>query len=96
MKKIAKRKNASDEDKRNFHQVLRYYNFVLKESKKQTQQNKMVQHGKKFKKDFWKFAKKACLGTIDQEEIKPAFKINTANEFYSAKYSTPKLFDVTK
>ena len=48
---------------------------------------------KQYKSNFFRFAKKACNGTLDAEEICPTFTHQHANRYYKAKYSSPVAID---
>ena len=41
-----------------------------------------------YRKDFFKFAKKACNGTLDSMDVAPTFTKQQADDFYSSRYST--------
>ena len=94
LKKISKKKNASVEDKRNFVQASIWYNFLLKEDKRKESRENVMKQEKLYRKEFWKFARKACTGTLESEDIKPTFDSTVANEFYKTKYEVNKEIDV--
>ena len=91
LRKIMKKHDATEEDRTNFHEALRFYNFLLKEKKRKDHVNKTKKNEKLFKSNFYKFAKKACSGTLDSEQISPSYSKDQADRFYSSRYSTQDL-----
>lgn len=95
MTKLANKKNASDEGKNNFYPALRYYNFLLRESKKKAQQNKNVQHEKQFKKDLCIFAKKHAHGQSTKRKLNNLLALMQLIILFS-KIFHPKIIEVEK
>ena len=58
--------------------------------------NKTKTQEKAYRKDFFKFAKKACNGSLEKEDIVPTFNETQANNFYSGRYSQPVTIDPAK
>jgi hypothetical protein len=93
LRRKANGKNATEEDKQEFHEALRYYNFLLKERRRKETSDRIKKHEKLYKHNFFKFAKKACNDTLDNDEIGPSFSSLQANHYYKSKYSSPVVID---
>ena len=52
LRKIKNRPGASDEDRKNFHDALRYYCFLLKQKHKKDNFQRTKSHEKMYRKDF--------------------------------------------
>ena len=96
LKKKSKAKNATREDKDNHVRAVRMYSFLLKRKKVKEQEGQIRKQEKEYKKDFFKFAKKACNGTLDSEPVKPDFTKEEAFEFYRFRYADPGEIDISK
>ena len=72
-----------------FLTALRFYNYLLKEKKKKDNFSRTKSHEKLYKKNFFKFAKSACNGTIDNATIAPTFTKDQADKYYPKTYGTP-------
>ena len=48
------------------------------------------------KKNFYRFAREACEGTLFEQKIQPAFGNEEADEYSSEKYGSPKVLDESK
>ena len=87
LKKKARSKKATSEDKENFQKAVRLYSFLLKKQHEKEGECKIRKHENAYRKNFYKFAKDACNGTLDGESVKPKFKEDEAFRFYSGRYS---------
>ena len=96
LRRIANRKDATEDDHNDFHQALRYYNHLLKEQKRKDNYERIKRHEKQFKNNLFKFAKKACNGNLDDNETLPSFSLLQANRYYKSKYSSPVVIDPAK
>ena len=96
LRKKAKRKDATLEDKAKANQALRHYNYLLKIQKQKDDLTIERKQEKAYKKNFFKTAKDISNGTFGQPSVSPAFDVHTANNFYSKKYSEPVVIDPSK
>ena len=67
-KKI-KQRGATDEDRRNFHQAQRALSFLIRKDKEKKEKSALFKQESSYRKNFFKFAKAACNGTLDKEEV---------------------------
>ena len=96
LRKKAKHKDATLEEKQNFNKALKYYNFLLNQRKRANQRNSARKQEKEYRKNFYKFAKAATNGTLDEEKVVPTFEKEEADVYYKNKYSKPVEIDPTK
>ena len=75
---------------------MRLYSFLLKQYHDKEGECKIRKHEKLYRKNFYKFAKEACNGTLDSESVKPKFKEDEAFRFYSERYSNAGELDTSK
>ena len=96
LRKKLNKKDATAEDRRLFQQALKYYSFTLAKSKENAEDAKRTKHEKLFRTKFYKFAKAACNGTLDQDPVGPTFSKETADIFFPGRYSTAVPIDPAK
>ena len=96
LRKKLNKKDATAEDRRLFQQALKYYSFTLAKSKENAEDAKRRKHEKLFRTKFYKFAKAACNGTLDQDPVGPTFSKETADIFFPGRYSTAVPIDPAK
>ena len=75
---------------------VRIYSFLLRRKNAKEQEGQIRKQEKDYNKNFYKFAKNACNGTLDTETVKPDFTPEQAFEFYSTRYSSPGEIDTSK
>ena len=49
-----------------------------------------------YRKNFFKFAKDSCNGTLFAPKVTPTFSKEEADTYFKAKYSTPVRIDTSK
>ena len=86
LRKKARKKDATEEDKAKANQALRTYNYILKIQKQKDDLAKERKQEKAYRKNFYKTAKDIANGTFGQPTVSPNFDINIANNFYTKKY----------
>ena len=96
LRKKARKKDATEEDKAKANQALRTYNYILKIQKQKDDLAKERKQEKAYRKNFYKTAKDIANGTFGQPTVSPNFDINIANNFYTKKYSEPVVIDPSK
>ena len=69
------------------HAANEYSDFLLKIRKERDRTAKVKKHEDLYRKNFFKFAKQATNGTIDNPNVGPTYSRETANIYYPAKYS---------
>ena len=79
-----------------FNKALKHYNFLLIKSREKAQKSMKVKHEKLYKTKFFKFAKAACNGSLDQEAPGPEFSKVQADTFFSTRYSRAAPIDLTQ
>ena len=85
--KKAKERGATDEDRRNFHQAQRALSFLIRKDKEKKEKSAAYKQESSYRKEFFKFAKAACNGTLDKEEAGPTFSKEDADVHYKGTYS---------
>ena len=83
------RRDVSAALRREFYESIRTHNFIKRQRDKSLRRNDAVAQERALLKDFWSFAKKAVVGRVGREEEKANFSRETANEFFTSRYSTP-------
>ena len=58
------------------------YSFIRNEREKRARERDTQGQEKSFRKKFWAFSKKAVGGLLGQEQGKPTFSRDFANEWY--------------
>ena len=96
LKKKARGKNASREDKENHAKAVRIHAFLLKRTREKDEKGAIRKQEKAYRKNFFSFAKDACNGTLDTERVKPKFSNKEAFDFYQDRYANPGDIDFTK
>ena len=96
LRKKAKHKNATSEDRKNFQSALRTLNFLIKKDKENKKKKVESDHESSYRMDFWKFSKEATKGTLGEEEVAPTFSKEEADVFYQGRYSNPVNIDTSK
>ena len=100
MKKILgkkiKQRGATDEDRRNFHQAQRALSFLIRKDKEKKEKSATFKQESSYRKNFFKFAKAACNGTLDKEEAGPTFSKEDADAHYKGTYSKAVNIDSAK
>ena len=94
--KKAKHKDATDEDRRNFHKAQRALSFLIRKEKEKREKSDALKQESAYRKNFWKFSKSACNGTLDKEEAAPTFTKEVADNHYRGTYSKAVNIDSTK
>ena len=82
LRKTAKKRNATAEDKSNWLKAVKLYAFLLRKEKGKEGKNTIKQQEKAYRKDFFKFAKEACNGTLFEERVEPQFCVDEASAFF--------------
>ena len=90
------KKNATSETRTNFQKSLRHLAFLIRKDQERQRKKQVNQHEKTYRKNFFKFAKKATKGTLDEEDITPEFTKAEADMFFSQRYSIPIDIDTDK
>ena len=85
--KKVKQRGATDEDRRNFHQAQRALSFLIRKDKEKKEKSALFKQESSYRKNFFKFAKAACNGTLDKEEAGPTFSKEDADVHYKGTYS---------
>ena len=96
LRKKANKKGASPEDKANWLKAVKLYAFLLKVQKEKEGAGEIRRQENAYRKNFYKFSKEACNGTLGKEKEQPEFSQETANEYFKAKYSRPAEIDTRK
>ena len=96
MGKKAKERGATDEDRRNFHQAQRALSFLIRKDKEKKEKSAAYKQESSYRKEFFKFAKAACNGTLDKEEAGPTFSKEEADAHYKGTYSKAVHIDSAK
>ena len=94
LKKKAKVKEASHEDKVNWLKAVKLYALLLARSKSREGEAMIRKQEKAYRKNFFKFAKNSCNGTLDQEKVQPRFTKEQADPYFQAKYGQPADVDL--
>ena len=96
LRKKARRKDASAEDKAEWLRAVKLHAFLLKKKKEREGRDRVRREEKFYRKDFYRFAKEACGGTLFEQKIQPAFGKEVADEYFNGKYGAPKVLDESK
>ena len=96
LKKVANKKNSTQEQKGAWLKAVKLYAFLLKKSKEKEESNEIRKQENSYRKNFSKFAKEACSGTLGKEKVQPSFNKEDANRYYQAKYGQAAQIDVSK
>ena len=96
MKKKARRRDATPEDKSNWLRAVKLYAFLLKKNKEKEGAGEVRKQEKAYKKNFFKFSKEACNGTLGEEKVQPSFTREEANTYYQVKYGSRVDVDTSK
>ena len=94
--KKVKQRGATDEDRRNFHQAQRALSFLIRKDKEKKEKSATFKQESSYRKNFFKFAKAACNGTLDKEEAGPTFSKEDADAHYKGTYSKAVHIDSAK
>ena len=94
LRKKAMSKDATDDERDRFRKALKIYNFLLKKQKEKTKAGKIKKHENMYKKNFFKFAKAASAGRLDEESPGPTFTKEEADTYYQGRYSNPKVINL--
>ena len=62
----------------------------------QALQRTIKQQEKAYRKDFFKFAKEACNGTLFEKRVEPEFNVEEASTFFNRRYGAAAMLDMTK
>ena len=95
LRKKSKRKDATDEDRKNFHRAQRTLSFLLRKEKEKKSKSDARKQETAYRKDFFKFAKAAANGGLDKDEETPTFSKEGADDFYKGRYSQPVNIDIS-
>ena len=79
LRKKARSRSATHEDKENYLNSIRMYKYLLKKKHEKIEEGNVRKHENAYRKNFYKFAKDACNGELDTETVQPKF---TAEEAY--------------
>ena len=96
LRKKSKRKDATDEDRKNFHRAQRTLSFLLRKEKEKKSKSDARKQETAYRKDFFKFAKAAANGGLDKDEESPTFSKDEADDFYKGRYSQPVNIDISQ
>ena len=96
LRKKSRRKDASDEDRKNFQRAQRALSFLLRKEKEKKSKSDAQKQETAYRKDFFKFAKAAANGTLDKDEAAPNFSKEDADDFYKGRYSQPVDIDISQ
>ena len=87
LRKKAFNKWSTTEDRQNFYQALHTYDFLKKESEKNTTIHCTKYEEKKYRTDFWNFSKKLVNGLLYDTPKHPTFDKTQADTFFQQKYN---------
>jgi len=96
LRKKANKRDATAEDKPNWLKAVKLYAFLLKKKKAKEGEAVIRRQEKAYRKNFFKFAKDACNGTLGEEKVQPTFSREEANIYFKTKYGTRVDIDTTK
>ena len=96
LRKKSKRRDATDEDRENFHRALRTLSFLLRKEKEKKNKSDARKQESDYKKDFFKFAKTAANGRLDKGDEVPTFSKEDADDFYKGRYSQAVDIDISQ
>ena len=96
LKRKAKKKDATPEDKANWLKAVKLHAFLLKKRHEKEGANEIRSQEKAYRRNFYKFAKEACAGTLGKEKVQPTFSKEDADTYFSAKYSSKVDIDTSK
>ena len=96
LKKKAKNRNATAEDKANWLKAVKLHAFLLRKEKEKQESSQIKRQEDLYRKNFFKFAKDSCNGTLFAPKVTPTFSKEEADTYFKAKYSTPVRIDTSK
>ena len=96
LRKKARRKGATAEDKSEWLKAVKLHAFLVRKQREREGADRVRREEKFYRKDFYRFAKEACGGTLFEQKIQPAFVKEVADEYFSGKYGVPKALDESK
>ena len=96
LRKKANKKDATAEDKSNWMKAVKLYAFLLRKKKEKEGEGEVRRQEKAYRRNFFKFAKEACNGTLGEEKVQPTFSREEANTYFQTKYGTRVDIDTTK
>ena len=96
LRKKAKKRNASSEDKESWLQAVRLHAFLLRLKHRKEGANEIRAQEKEYRRNFFKFAKSACNGTVGEPKVEPGFPKEVADNFFPGKYSQKVSIDTNK
>ena len=89
LRKVCFRRNATDEDRRNFRCAVRAVSFLKKKEREKQEHKTTAFQESQYRKDFWAFSKRVCSGNLESPAVKPSFTKYDADNYFPAKYSQP-------
>ena len=96
LRKLAKKKCATAQDKSVACKALRHYEYLLGEQNKYDEVKEIRKQENSYKKNFYKFAKETTKGTYGKERKSPSYSKEEADQFYKQKYSKSVNIDTEK
>ena len=96
LKKKAKKKDATPEDKSNWLKAIKLHAFLLRKKHEKEGASEIRSQEKAYKRNFFKFCKEACEGTLGKEKVQPSFTKEEADRYFPAKYSNKVDIDTSK
>ena len=96
LKRKAKKKDSTHEDKENWLKAVKLHALLLARSNANEGEAKIRKQEKAYKKNFAKFVKEACNGTLDCEKTQPKFTKEQADVYFRDKYSQAANIDLAK
>ena len=82
LKKKASKKDASPEDKANAQKAVKLYAFLLRRKHEKEGANLIRSQEKAYRRNFFKFAREACNGTLGEEKVQPGFSKEDADTYF--------------
>ena len=96
LKKKANKKGATAEDKANWLKAVKLHALLLRKENEKTTAGQIKKQEKAYKRNFFKFAKEACDGTVGEERVQPLFNKEVADVYFKNKYGTAVDIDLDK
>ena len=93
LRKKANKRNSSAEDKANWLKAVELHSFLLKVSKEKEGKGAIRKQENLYRKNFFRFAKDACNGTLGEERVQPTFSKEQADLYFSTRYGTAAAID---
>ena len=90
MRKKARRREASAEDKAEWLRAVKLHAFLLKRQREKEGRNRVRREEKFYRKNFFRFAKEACEGTLFEKKVQPDFQKEEADAYFSEKNGNPR------